>query len=147
MLVFTFHFKESFLVDKINWTYGGFLIIVSFCDSKESIHFSLCTVAAPRFKTENIYWPKEADTRVEVVQENINISWLQQFKSGKIVKSLNSNLKMVRLLICKALKIQSLLTIVGTWPGMICCCICWARAFFNARWLRPFISNWSWNQR
>ena len=31
----------------------------------------------------------------------------------------------------------------GICPGMICCCICWARAFLRARWFRPLISNWS----
>ena len=35
------------------------------------------------------------------------------------------------------------LTTVGTCPGMICCCICWAKAFFSARWFRPFINSWS----
>ena len=35
------------------------------------------------------------------------------------------------------------LTTAGTWPGMICCCICWARAFFSARWFLPLISSWS----
>ena len=35
---------------------------------------------------------------------------------------------------------------VGSCPGRICCCICWARAFFRARWFRPFISSWSCNK-